>query len=902
MGWLARLIRRDRLERELDAELAHHVSEEVRRLEAEGVRPEEARRQALARFGGIEPIKEQARDARGTRWVEDLSRDVRYAFRMMRRSPVFTAAAIVSLAVGIGANAAIFSISDALLLRPLDVARPNELWFLNRAGFAQPNYRFSYPGLTRLQKAVPDVQFAASASTNRIQIDRESGAELAIGQLVTGNWFDVLGVGASAGRVLNANDASSPGASPVAVLSHDFWTRQYGADPRAVGSTIRVNGLPLTIVGVAARNFTGISVGTRVDLWAPGTMQQELRSRGNASMENADGSKPWVTQDGIAWLTVVARVPASVSPAEAGTRIAGYWKGEVEESAKQIQNVDRRNFRLREHVELVPGARGMSNLRDSFSQPLVVLMVTVAAVLLIACANLASLLLARSTARGREFALRLSLGAGRGRVVRQLLTESLTLSIIGGLVGLGVAQLGGYGLLVMASTGSRAIPLDLPVDWRLIAFTAAVSILTGVLFGLGPALRSARPNLVDPLKGGSRVVGSERKAGALPFGKILIALQVALSFALLVGALLFLRTFQNLLNVDTGFDRSEVVVAMIDPVLSGVTVGQLPDLYARLVERGRAIPGATSAALALSGPVSGSARTSSISIDAEPMRIGKDADVREEYVTPEYFRTVGMSILRGRPLTDDDRVGRPKVAVVNESMARHFFGAVDPIGHHIGYDNPTDIEVVGLVRDARVDGPKGEVPWMAFYPIAQSPAEFARSLYVRVTGPVEAAKASLRSSILSVNQNLAVREVTTLGVLNERMVSTDRLVSRLTGMFGLLAVGVACLGLYGTVAYSVVRRTNEIGVRMALGASRSGVGWLVLRETLVLVGAGGLLGLIVVWPMLKFLTALLYGISPYDPIALGSAAAGLLIAGGLAGAIPAWRASRVNPLAALRAE
>ncbi|HKW02385.1 MAG TPA: ABC transporter permease [Vicinamibacterales bacterium] len=901
MGWLSRLLGRERLERELDAELAHHVSEEARRLEREGVAADDARRQALARFGGIEPIKEQARDARGTRWIEDLSRDVRYAFRMMRRSPMFTAAAVVSLAVGIGANAAIFSISDALLLRPLDVTRPNELWFVNRAGFASPNYRLSYPSLMHLQVAVPDVQFAASAAANRIQIDREGGAELALGQLVSGNWFDVLGVSAAAGRVLGMNDAPSPGTAPVAVLSYDFWTREYGNDPRAVGSTIRVNGLPLTIVGVAEKNFAGVSVGTRVDLWAPVTIQQELRSRGNASIDNADGSKPWVTQEGVAWLTVVARVPASVNVAEAGARIAGYWKTEVEDRADMVKDTAQRNFRLREHAELVPGARGLSNLRDSFSQPLVVLMVTVAAVLLIACANLASLLLARSTARGKEFALRLSLGAGRGRIVRQLLTESLTLSLIGGIVGLGVAQLGGQGLLVLASSGSRAIPLDLPVDWRLLAFTAAVSIVTGVLFGLGPAIRSARPSLVEPLKAGTRVVGAERK-GALSFGKVLIALQVALSFALLVGALLFLRTFQNLLGVDTGFDRSEVVVAGIDPMLSGVTPGQLPDLYAKLIERGRAIPGGTAAALALSGPVSGSARTSSISVDAEPMRVGKDADVREEYVTTEYFRTVGMQVLRGRSFTSDDRDGHPSVCVVNQSMAKHFFGDVDPIGHHIGYGNPTDVEVVGVVRDARVDGPKDEAPWMVFYPIAQSQGEFARFMFVRVTGPVEAAKASLRSGILSVNPNLAVREVTTLAVMNERMVSTDRLISRMTGMFGLLAVGVACLGLYGTVAYSVVRRTNEIGVRMALGASRGGVGWLVLRETLVLVAAGGLLGLIVVWPLLKFLRSLLYGISPYDPVALASAAVGLLVAGALAGAIPAWRASRVDPLTALRAE
>jgi predicted permease len=902
MGWLARVFRRDRLERELDAELQFHVAEEVKRLQADGVPPEDARRRALAGFGGLEPIKEQARDARGTRWLEDLSRDVRYAFRMMRRSPVFTVAAILSLAIGIGANAAIFSISDALLLRPLDVARPAELSFLNRAGYSQPNYRFSYPGLGRLQQGVSDVQFAASGSVSRVQIERERGAELALGQLVSGNWFDVLGVGASAGRVLSSNDTSQVGEARVVVLSHDFWARQFGSDPRVVGSSLRVNGVPLTVVGVAADRFTGVTVGQRVDVWAPVTIQSDLRFRGNASIDNADGSKPWVTQDGVQWLTIVARIAPPVNPVEAATRIAAVCRQQTEQAAAKIQDSERRNFRLREHVELVAGTRGLSNLRDSFSQPLVVLMVTVAAVLLIACANLASLLLARSTARGREFALRLSLGAARGRVMRQLLAESVTLAGLGGLAGLGLGRLGGQALLVLASNGARAIPLDLPVNWRLVAFTAGVSLLTGVLFGLGPAIRCSRPNLVDPLKAGGRVAGGERRAGGLGFGKVLIALQVALSFALLVGALLFLRTFRNLITVDTGFDRSSVVVAMFDPILSGVTEAQLPDLYARLVERAKTIPGVNHASLALSGPVTGSARISTISIDAEPMRAGNDGDAREEYVAADYFQTVGITLLRGRPFTNDDDAKRPRVAVVNETLAKHFFGDQNPIGHRVGYGPPTDTEIVGVVRDVHVDGPKDIVPPMVYYPLAQNPSEFARNLYIRVSGPVDAAKASLRTAVGDVNRSLAVREVTTLGDLNERMVSNDRVVSRLTGVFGLLAVFVACLGLYGTVAYSVVRRTNEIGVRMALGATRASVGWLVLRETFLLVATGGVLGLAVIWPLLKFLTSLLYGISPYDPVALGSAAAGLLIAGALAGAIPAWRASRVDPLTALRVE
>jgi predicted permease len=902
MGWLSRLFRRERLERELDAELAHHVTEETRRLVAEGESPEDAKRQALARFGGVEPIKEQARDARGTRWVEDLSRDVRYAFRMMRRSPAFTLAAILSLAVGIGANAAIFSISDALLVRPLDVPRPQELYFLNHAGYSSPNYRFSYPSYERAEQAVLDVQFAVANSATRVQIDSENGSELANGQLVSGNWFGVLGVKAAAGRLLGAADSRAIGAERVVVLSHDYWTREFGANPRAIGTTMKINGVSLSIVGVAAEGFAGINIGQRVDLWAPVTIQQDLRFHGNASIDDADDTKPWVPQDGIKWLTLVARVPATTPLADAATRIGGFFRHETEDAAAKIANVQRRNFRLREHVELVPGSRGLSDLRESFSQPLVVLMVTVAAVLLIACANLASLLMARSTARGREFALRLSLGAGRGRVVRQLLAESLTLALLGGVLGIGIAQLGGHALLSMASTGTRAIPLELPLDWRLIGFTAAVSLLTGVLFGLGPAIRSSRPNLTDPLKAGSRVVASERKGGAFSFGKVLIAVQVALSFALLVGALLFLRTFDNLVSAETGFDRSEVLIARFDPILSGITEGQLPDLYQRLLDNARQVPGVSSASLALTGPATRSARTSAIMVDHEQMRIGQESEAREEYAAPDFFRTVGITLLRGRVITPEDDARHPKVAVINEMLAKHFFGNQDPIGHMLGYGPTADTEIIGVVRDVRVDGPKNVVPSMVYYPLAQNPQEFARNLFARVSGPIEPAKAALRNAVMSANRNLAVQEVATLGELNERLVSNDRLISRLTAIFGLLAIGVACLGLYGTVAYSVVRRTNEIGVRMALGATRGGVGWLVLRETLTLVVAGGLLGIVIVWPLLKYVAALLYGVSPHDPIVLAAAGSALILAGAVAGAIPAWRASRVDPLTALRAD
>jgi predicted permease len=900
MKWLMRLFGRERLDRELDRELHFHVDEEARRLEASGVVPVEARRGDLAAFGGPEPIREQARDARGTRWLEDLVKDVRYAVRMMRRSPAFTLAAILSLAVGIGANAAVFGIADALLLRTLDVPRPGELYFLNRAGYDAPNLRFSHPVYERLARDVPGATFAAMGANVRMQADRGDGAKLVVGQLVSGGWFDLLGVTAAAGRLLATDDTANGGGPPVVVLSHAFWVREFAADPAVVGSTVTVNGTPLSVIGVARSGFTGLTVGERVDLWVPVTLQQALRYRSNASIDDADESQPWLSQEGIRWLTIVARVPPA-SLAAASGRIASITRADIERRAAGVADADQRAYLLREHVELMPGALGLSSIRDGFSQPLVVLMVTVAAVLLIACANLASLLLARSAARGRELALRVSLGAGRGRLVRQLLTESVTLACLGGLAGLGVARLGSSLLLRLASSGPAPLPIALPLDWRFLGFMAATSLLTGLLFGLGPALRASRGRMGDALRPGGRVTGAASRGGRFTFGRALIVAQVALSLVLLSGAVLFMRTFQNLVTADTGFDRTRVVSARFDPVLAGVPEDELPALYARLLDRARAIPGVSRAAMALKGPVTGSARVSGVSIDRDPYRPGDEGDVREEYVSAGYFETVGMPVIAGRTFVEADDERHPQVALVNETMARHFFGDRDPLGHHFGYGEPT-FEIVGVVRDAHIDGMRRVVPPMAFYPLAQHPDEFAQNLYVRVNGPTDAVRNALRGAVVGADPRLAVREIVTLEELAERTVATNRLVSELTAGFGLLAMMVACLGLYGTVSYSVARRTNEIGVRMALGATAGRVRWLVLRETLSLLVVGSAIGLTLAIWALGYAGTLLYGLSPRDPAALAGATTLLIAIGLVAGAIPAWRASRLSPTLALRTE
>lgn len=902
LGWLRRLKGRDRLERDLDRELRFHVEEETRRFVAAGLAQVEARRRALASFGGLEPVKEATRDARGTRWIEDLWQDVRYAGRMMRRSPVFTLAAVLSLAIGIGANAALFSVTDALVVRPLPVVNPGDLYFLNRAGYDDLNLRFSYPNVEHFRSGVPGASFAAMGSATPAQATRNGTAQLLTGQLVTGNWFDVLGVRPALGRLFTAADTITIGGPPIAVLSYGYWTRSFARDPGVIGATLAINGTPLTVVGVAADGFDGMTVGQRVNVWLPVTIQMEARFHSNASITDADWRKPWLPQDGIQWLTVIARISQPAQPAAVLTQLQRIDRQWLQGVVSGTQNPQRRAFVQREHVELIAAGRGLSPLRDSFSLALGVLMGTVALVLLIACANLASLLLARSAARGREFALRLSLGAGRGRLVRQLLTESMALAFVGGLAGLALARWGGQALLRMGSSGPNPVPLALPMDWTFLGFTLTLSLVTGVLFGLVPALRFSRSDVGHGLNAGGRVVNASGRSGGFPWSKALVVAQMALSLALLVGAMLFLKTFRNLLAVDTGFERNLVVSARFDPRLAGFGEAQLPALYERLLDHARAIPGVRTASLALSGPATGSARTSDITVEGRAQFGGDDNSVREDIVSLDYFATLGMPLVAGRNFLPSDGAKAPSVAVVNETMARRFFGDASPLGRRFGYGTPATVEIVGVVRDARIDGLREPVPPLVFYPVEQNPQEFLRNLYVRTAGSPESVRTSLARGVEEADPNLAVREVVTLADLAERTVVRERLVSQLTAAFGVLAVIVACLGVFGTVSYSVVRRTNEIGVRLALGAAPMRVCWLVLRETLVLVAVGGAVGLAAILPTLQYVSTLLYGLSPHDPATLASAAGVLMTVGALAGAVPAWRASRVDPLTALRSE
>lgn len=901
MSWLMRVLRRKQLDRDLDRELRFHVDEESARLRAEGVPDAEARRRALASFGGLDPMKEYARDARGTRWIQDVGQDLRYAGRVMRRHSAFTIAAVLSLGLAIGANAAIFGVTDALLLKALPVDRPSELVFLNRAGFENRFLLFSHPLYERLKAATPGGSAAAMTYAGRLQLTAGGPAELVTGQLVTGNWFDVLGVRPSAGRLLSPADESAGSRAPTVVLSHRLWTTRFGASAATIGSVLRINGMPVAVVGVTPPEFDGVYVGERTDVWLPATLQDDLTWRGNASTEEFDPGKPWLPQEGIAWLNVVARLPSSVR-AMGETRMAATFKQDVERRLATVSDEEQKAYARRAHLELLPGVRGLSGLRESFSMPLYVLMATAAIVLLIGCANLASLLLARGTARSREFALRLSLGAKRGRLVRQMLTESVALAAIGGAVAVGIAIWGSAALLRLASSSGRGIPLNVELDWRLLAFTAGVSVLTGLAFGLTPALRLSRAELADAMKPGGRVTGDVRRAGVMPFGRILVAGQVALSLTLLIGAVLFLRTFGNLLSVQAGFDHSRIVSARFDPRLAQIPDDKMPALYDRLLYEARQIPGAELVSLGMTGAATGSQRSSSFVAAGQPQRRGQDGVAREEFVGPDYFRLMGMPIVRGRDFAPEDAARKPGVIIINETMARAYFGDADPIGKRLGYDEPADMEIVGVVRDALIDGLRTAPPRLVFHDLRSHPDEAARNLYVRVSGGSDSVKTALAQAVARAEPGLAIREVVTLDELMTRTVSNERLMSRLTGAFSLLAVLVACVGLYGTISYSVARRTGEIGVRIALGASPGRVMRQVLGETAWLVGLGAVAGVALSIVALRYTETLLYGLSPRDPLTLVGSAIALALVGVLAGVIPARRAARVDPLTALRLE
>ncbi len=828
--------------------------------------------------------------------------DIRFALRAMRRSKLFTAVAILSLALGIGANTAIFTLMDQLMLRLLPVKNPDQLVMIYQKGSHNGNNMGmrmnSYPIYQDFQqKAAPFSEVVCRRLIpSSVSIDNQT--ERIEAELVSGNYFTMLGVKPAAGRLFSsAEDDHTFLGHPVVTLSYDYWVTRFARDPKVVGKKILVSNYPMTIIGVSAPGFAGLDPASSPQIRIPVLMQKAMMPEWNW-FEFADRRSRWVQ--------VFARLKPgyTVESARASLQVLFRQIREYEMTlpkAAKWSAYMRARF-LQGTVHLDRAATGYSELRNQFSTALIVLMTMVGLVLLIACANVANLLIARAFARQKEIAVRLSIGASRGRLVRQLLIESLLLSGIGGLAGIGLAVAMTRGLLALIPAESNPLLIRPEPDLRILLFTLGLTVLTGLLFGLMPALRASRPDLWSTLKD---TVGSiAGRGGSLLLRKSLVAAQVALSFLLLFGAGLFVRSLQNLKTTDTGFREMDNLVSFqLAPASNGYDDPQTVNLYNQLLDQIRAIPGVRSAAFAAVPLLSGDEWDSTTSVEGHKAKDGEDMQAFMNARSPGYFATMGTPILQGRDFDRRDVKRDSKVAIVNARFARHFFGNQSAVGRHIGRgggpDTKLDIEIVGVAADSLYEGPREGVRRQVFIP---NWGNDGVAFYVRVGLGSQSAYRVLRNEVRKLDASLPVYKMKTLASQLDETLLTERLIALLSAGFGLLATLLATIGLYGVMAFVVARRTKELGLRMALGARPGSVLWLVMREVLVLLGIGLTVGIPAAVGLGRLVASELYGIKASDPWIGGASILTLILVASLAGFIPAQRASRIDPILALRYE
>jgi len=830
-----------------------------------------------------------------------LIQDLRYALRQLRKSPGFTFIALATLALGIGANTGIFTLVNAVMLKALPVPNPEQLFLVIENDFEPQNTRFSYPFFQQARAVVSQgSQLAAASWPGGFYASFGGQPEMVTGQLVTGNYFQTLETYAELGRLINDSDDRAAGASPVAVISYGCWERRFGRDPNVIGRKLVVNGMPIQIVGVAAQRFFGTRVGAAPEFWLPTSMQSAVRYQQHYSKNTSDDSEmPWVSQPGIRWLQFVIRVNNPRRVAATSAALAHLFHLNLVQAAAQEKDPSEREAMLRAKLTLVPGARGLPNLQNTFSKPLLVLMAMVGIILLIACANLANLLLARAAAREREIAVRLSLGATRAGLVRQLLVECVLLSLCGAACGVTIAYWLTSALPRWASSGSSPIPVSLSPDARVLLFSIAVAVLTGVAFGLAPALQGSRVEPMHALKSGVRAASG---GGQWSLKQLLVTAQIALSLVLLVGAGLFVRTLRNYSTLDPGFDRDRLITVDLDTHLVGYSPAQLTSLYRSLIDRVDALPGIRSSSLLSCEIAEGCGDASDIFFPGMAHSNG-ETDAQERFVSHDFFATTAIPLVRGRLFADSDTEKSPKVVVVNETFVRQFLPGKDPIGQYYGYDdaNPRQFQIVGVVKDSRFNDIREAVPPTIFHSLVQDPIDVA-SLNVRTFADPAPLVAEIRETVRSVDPRLPIAHSRTVAEVVSGGLWGYRLIARLASIFGALALGLAGLGLYGVLSYTVARRTAELGVRLALGAPRRAVLWLILHQTLAMAAIGIATGLLLSLAVGRAVRSLLFGLSPHDPVTMFAAAVVLLAVSATSGLIPALRAARVNPSDALRVE
>jgi predicted permease len=1000
------MMRRKRMLEGLDEDIREHIARETQDNLERGMTPEEARYVAMRKFGNVTRVKEETREVWSVVWLEQLSQDIRYGLRMLRKSPGFSAVAILTLALGIGANTAIFSLIDAVMLRSLPVENPSQLVLLQWAARNSPNVHgyqsagdcvndmrlgaknprgcsFSEPMFREIAKANVFSGTAAFANTGRLNLTGNGPATVINGQLVSGDFFRTMGLKAAAGRLIDVTD-DMPSAAPVAVLNYGYWQSAFGGSRDVIGRTIELNSVPFTIAGVAEQRFTGITPGSDYDVWLP--LSDGQRITDTMRWQNRQSNVSYW------WLTIIGRLKPETQLAQAQAPVSGLFRNEMLHGAVPLfheggvagtpppmpgapagGNVSigmstgpqrapgagsvqiapggpppsagnkpviiagppgaapaggahvfgapdgPKNLSAEDNPEitLVPAQSGLTGSRTRYSNPLYVLMLVVGIILLIACANVAGLMLARSAARQKEMAVRLALGAGRARIVRQLLTESVMLSVLGGALGILFAYWGAHTILSFVSSNQpRPLGFATGVDLRVLGFTAAISLLTGILFGIAPTFRGARVDLTPALKegtGSSETTGHARGKW-FSVGNALVVAQVALAIVVLVAAGLLVRTLANLRSVDVGFDSHNILIFGIDPTLIGYKGPQADSLYRDLQGRLAETPGVTAASYSMMPLLSSGLMITGFHWPGTPQDQESEADVLG--VGPNFFETMRIPFLIGRGFSASDfklsaanegpnPTSAPTPVIVNQAFVEKYLGKENPLGKQFGQaaataDEPANagFEIIGVVRDAKYNDLRREIHAMMYMPQRFGGATFE----LRTAADPQALLPTVRETVAQVNTNLPLYDVKTESEQIDRLLFQERLVARLSGFFALLALVLACVGLYGLLSYEVSRRTREIGIRMALGAHQGNVMKLVLRQGIVLAIVGAAVGIGVALGVTRYLANMLYNVRASDPTTLAGVAILLVLVALAACYIPARRAMRVDPIVALRHE
>lgn len=922
---LRKLFTRNRQEQEAQDELHFHVEKETEKNIVAGMPPDEARRQALIAFGGLTQTRETLREVHGGSFLEAVLQDARYSWRILRKAPGFTLSIILTLALGIGLNTAIFSLIDAVLFRALPAKDPEQLVLLHWQAHQRPKIHsqwgygycqrspdnpggcsFSLPWFKAVKQANVFSGLAGFAGFSRLSLSGNGPATMINNaQLVSGEFFQTIGTKAAIGRTLLPSD-DSPEAAPVLMLSYGYWQRDFGGSASVIGRTVKLNGLPFTIIGIAEQGFEGLAPGNQPDIWIPFSVRARLTQRWTPDQEDA----------GAWWIAIVGRLKPEIPRSQAQAAMDLLFQNETMHGEKPLfQAADAAR------LELAPAQQGLDGGRQQALQPLSVLMMAVALVLLIACANIGGLLLARATARTREIAVRLTLGARRVRLISQLLMESLLLALAGGALGLLVGQWGSRLLVLLTNNGNSGLPFTPHLDGRVLAFTFGLSILTAVLFGLAPILRSLRVDLTPALKSGSDALqrlGQQRHWYGM--GSLLVVAQVALAIVTLVSAGLLVRSLRNLKSVDLGFDPNNVLVFSLNPTLAGYKDSQLGGLYGELQEKFASLPGVKSVTYSWTGLLGSSEWDTDIHPPGTPEQTKGGTDYFP--VGPGFFESLRLPLKEGRdfssadfaiaqaraalpPGKEPDPKSAPLPTIVNETFVKRYFPNVNPLGRYVDETLPDDPRkprgpgwvIIGVAGDAKYDALRREIAPTMYVPWVGSAA-----FSVRASGDPMQLLPAIREIVNRRDSNLPIFRAATESEQIERLVFVERRVAQLSSFFAILAVVLACIGIYGLLSYEVTRRTREIGIRMAIGAQRTHVLGMIVRNGLVLAAAGVVVGTAASFATSRLLQSLLYQVHGGDPLTLIAVAVALLLVSLAACYIPGRRATRVDPLVALRYE